>query len=292
MRKNDKVLILGALGNLGSQLTRIFGNEYRLVCWDREDVNILDYATLEEKIDAIKPNIIINTVAYNAVDRCEEDEAEFKLARKLNAEAVGVLADIALRLDAVLVQYVSDYVFAGNKVDGYKESDKTRAISKYGETKVLCEQEIAKRVDFGLKYYLIRTSKLFGPAGASEGAKPSFFDTMLRLSAEKDNFDVVDEEQSCFTYTTDLARATMQLIESRKKYGIYHLVNEGASTWYEATVELFKLAGKNNIKVNAVTSDKYPRAAKRPKYSVLLNTKIHKMRDYREALKEYLEIIS
>lgn len=291
MRKNDKVLILGALGNLGNQIVRIFGNEYRLICWDREDVDVLDYKLLEEKIDEIKPNIIINTVAYNAVDKCEEDDTEFGIAKKLNGEVVGVLADIALRLDAIFVHYVSDYVFPGDKQDGYFESDVTRAISRYGESKIMGEKEISKRVDLGLKYYLIRTSKLFGLSGASEASKPSFFDIMLRLGKERDSLDVVDEECSCFTYTTDLSIATKELIEAKKKYGIYHIVNEGACTWYEAVLELFKIA-RIQTKVNPVGSDKFPRPAKRPKFSILKNTKIHKMRDYREALREYLDIAS
>lgn len=288
MRKNDKILVLGALGNLGNQIVRIFGNEYRMVCWDREDVNVLDYELLEEKIDEIQPNIIINTVAYNDVDKCEVEESEYRLAKKLNGEVVGVLADIALRMDSILIHYVSDYVFPGDKIDGYKESNNTKAINKYGETKIAGEQEIYRRVDLGLKYYLIRTSKLFGPAGASPMSKPSFFDIMLKLGKEKDSLDIVDEEKSCFTYTTDLARATKQLIDAKKKYGIYHLVNEGPCTWYEAVLELFKLSNIQ-IKVNPVTSEKFPRPAKRPKYSILINTKIHKMRDYKEALKEYLE---
>jgi dTDP-4-dehydrorhamnose reductase len=289
MRKNDKVLILGSLGNLGNQIVRIFGNEYRLVCWDREDVDVLDYELLEEKIEEIKPNIIINTVAYNAVDKCEEDDVEFKKAQKLNGDVAGVLADITLRLDAILVHYVSDYVFDGKKQEGYIENDATCAISKYGETKIMGETEILKRKDLGLKYYLVRTSKLFGPKGSSEESKPSFFDIMLKIGKEKERLDVVDEEMSCFTYTTDLAIATKELVEAKKKYGIYHLVNEGACTWYEAVLVLFKLANIKT-KVSPVNSDKFPRPAKRPKFSVLKNTKIHKMRDYKEALREYLDI--
>ena len=284
----SKVLILGAKGNLGSQLARTLGNDHQLVLWDRDEIDITEQEELKEKIIEHKPDIIINTVAYNAVDKCEEDEG-YNMAIKLNRDAVGALADIALELGSVLVQYVSDYVFPGDSKDGYKEDALTKAINKYGKTKVMTEDEIKERVNQGLKYYLIRTSKLFGPQGESELAKPSFFDTMLKLSKEKDELKVVDEEMSCFTYTPDLAKATKELFEEKKEFGIYHIINEGPCTWHEATVELFKIA-KKNTKVIPVSSDEFPRPAKRPKYSVLINTKLPKLRNYKDALKEYLTL--
>ena len=149
------------------------------------------------------------------------------------------------------------------------------------------ENEILKYRDQGLKYYKIRTSKLFGPQGTSEVSKPSFFDIMLKLSKERSELDVVDEEVSCFTYTPDLARTTRDLVDDRKEYGIYHVVNSGPCTWHEAAKELFNIA-EIDIIVNAVSSDKFPRPAKRPKHSILLNTKLDPLRDWREALKEYL----
>jgi len=140
----------------------------------------------------------------------------------------------------------------------------------------------------GLKWYLIRTSKLFGPKGESELAKPSFFDIMLELSKTKKQLEAVDEELSCFTYTPDLARATKELYESDRGYGIYHLTNSGRATWHEAAVELFKIA-KIDVTVAPLSGAKLKRPAKRPKYSVLLNTKLPALRDYREALTEYLK---
>ena len=289
MGQEDKILILGARGNLGGQLMRVFGNEYRLICWDKDDVDVTNFANLKEKVKEHKPNIIINTVACNAVDKCEENDKEYELAKLLNGATVGYLADIALKLDAILIHFVSDYVFGGDKKEGYREEDRPNPINKYGQTKLDGENEILKLKNRGLKHYLIRTSKLFGPKGASELAKPSFFDMMLKLANEKDELDVVNEEMSCFTYTYDLAKAVKELIENKKPYGIYHIVNSGPCTWFDAAVELFNIAGID-IKVNPVSSDKFPRPAKRPKYSVLLNTKLKPLRDYKEALKEYLNL--
>lgn len=281
-----KVLIIGARGNLGGQLAKVFSQNHEVFGWDREDLDVTDKDQVLEKIRSLNPEIIINTASFNAVDECE-NEGGFAVAKKINGEAVGYLAKIALEINSILVHYSTDYVFAGDKKGGYMEIDKPAPISKYGESKLLGEKRIKKYAEQGLKYYLIRTSKLFGPKGESTVAKPSFFDIMLKLAKEKDSLEVVDEEVSCFTYTPDLAQATRELIESKKEFGIYHLINEGAVTWYEAVLELFRITN-TSIKVDPVTSDKFPRKALRPKHSVLVNTKLNKLRNFKEALEEYL----
>lgn len=285
-----EVLILGAKGNLGSQLAKIFSadKDYKVIAWDKEEIDITDKELVFKKIHELKPGIIINAAAYNAVDKCEESEAEFELAKKINAEAVGYLVEACLETGAVLVHYSSDYVFAGDRKEGYKEDDEPKPINKYGETKLAGEEELIKKSGQGLKYYLIRTSKLFGPKAESELAKPSFFDLMLDLAKKKKELDAVNEEVSGFTYTPDLARATKKLVESEKGYGVYHLTNVGRATWYEAAMELFKILGKK-IKINPVKGDKFPRPAKRPAYSVLINTKFEMQRDWKDALREYLK---
>lgn len=286
-----KILILGAKGNLGQQLAQVFKNNYEVSAWDRKELDITDKESVLRKIKSVKPRMIINAAAYNAVDKCEADENEFDLAKKINGEAVGYLAQAALENNAVLVHYSSDYVFNGENENGYREDDEPNPISKYGETKLMGERAVVDAGKQGLKYYLIRASKLFGPQAISKASKPSFFDIMLKLAESKNEIDVVDEEVSCFTYTPDLAAATKDLIESKNPYGICHITNSGSCTWYKAAKELFKLAGIN-IKVNAVAGDKFPRPAKRPKYSVLLNTKLDNLRDYKEALSEYLKVES
>jgi len=282
-----KILIIGAKGNLGRQLVKVFENNYEALAWDREELDITDKESVLKKVKNARPDIIINTAAYNAVDKCAADAGEFDLAQKINGGAVGYLAEAALENDAVLVHYSSDYVFNGENEDGYKEDDEPSPISKYGETKLMGERAILDAGKQGLKYYLIRTSKLFGPPAESEASKPSFFDTMLKLAESKNELNAVDEEMSCFTYTPDLAAATKDLIENIKLYGIYHITNSSPCTWYEAAKELFNIAGVN-IKVNPVGADKFPRPAKRPKFSVLLNTKLNNLRDYKEALREYI----
>ena len=285
-----KILILGAKGSLGNQLVRVFGDQkkFEVIPWDKEEIDITDQGLLTKKITEIKPVIIINAAAFNAVDKCEEEEGS-KLAMKINGQAPGFLAQAALTVGAILIHYSSDYVFNGKKRQGYTEEAEPKPISKYGESKLAGEQEIIRLSGRGLKWYLIRTQKLFGPQGASELAKPSFFDTMLKLSETKDAFDLVNEELGCFTYTPDLAEATKKLIDENRGFGIYHIINPGPATWYTAGRELFALAGKK-VKLTPVPASKFPRPAKRPKYSILINTKLEPMRPWKSALEKYLKI--
>jgi len=282
------ILILGGRGNLGTQLTKVFEPDFETVSWDREDLDVLNFSLLTEKINELKPGLIINTVAYNAVDKCE-DKNELEIAYKLNAELPGVLAELSRRINAVLIHYSSDYVFNGNEdKKEFIESDTPNPINKYGESKAAGEREIFKQAEKGLEYYLIRTSKLFGPRGASPSAKPSFFDIMLNLAQNKKDITVVNEELSCFTYTPDLAEATKRIWEIEAPFGIYHLVNESPCNWYEGAQTLFSLM-KMDVPIRAVRSENLLRAARRPKFSVLKNLKIKKLRNWQDALREYLK---
>ena len=281
------ILILGGQGNLGSQLLNFFSDDYKTIAWDRGDFDVLDFKLLREKILELKPRLIINTIAFNAVDLCESKEG-FAKALKLNSELPGILADITLNINAVLIHYSSDYVFNGTEdKQFFLESETPNPINKYGESKFAGELELKKWALKGLNYYLIRTSKLFGPAGISETAKPSFFDVMLSLARKGGELAVVKEEFSCFTYTPDLAQATKRLWELKVPFGEFHLVNEGPCTWYEAVKEFFSLQ-KLSVKIRAVRSEDLLREARRPKFSVLKNTKVKKLRSFNQALAEYV----
>ncbi len=282
-----KTLILGAKGNLGQQLVKVFSPDDEVIAWDRGEIDITDRELILKKISDIKPELVINAAAYNAVDKCETEDEEYELAKKINIDGPKFLAEACLKAGATLVHYSTDYVFDGAKKRGYAEADEPKPINRYGKTKFHGERKILELSGKGLKWYLIRTSKLFGPKGESEMAKPSFFDMMLELSRQKQNLEVINGEVSCFTYTPDLAKATKELVDKNSGYGIYHIINSGACTWYGAALELFKLAGID-MAVKPITGDQLARPAKRPKYSVLLNTKLPPMRDYREALREYL----
>ena len=141
----------------------------------------------------------------------------------------------------------------------------------------------------GGKFYLMRLSRLFGKAGNGENAKKSFVDMILNLAKEKEALEIIDEELSSPTYAPDLAKLTKKIVANKMPYGIYHGANGGSCTWYEFAKEALKL--KNiSCKLIPVPASQFPRPAARPKYSILLNTKLSPARSWREALKEYLEI--
>lgn len=286
-----KILIFGGRGNLGTQLLSCLKDEHEVIALDREELDVLDWPLLATKVRELKPEVIINAVAYNAVDKCE-DPAEYPLVLKLNAELPGVLADLAQEQKTILIHYSTDYVFSGTEEkQSFSESETPNPINKYGESKFQGEREVLKRGAGGLGFYLIRTSKLFGPKGESPQAKPSFFDIMLNLSQNKDELTVVNEELSCFTYTVDLAAATKRLLEADASFGIYHIVNEGPVTWYAAAQILFRLK-KLPVSLKAIRSENLLRAARRPKFSVLQNTRTKHLRNWQEALKDYLHNLS
>jgi len=310
VKQKNKVLIIGSNGMLGQELVNIYkkDSDYAVVTWDRDDIDITVEKEVKEKIGELKPNIIINATGYNAVDKCEEDKVEYELAKNLNGKAPGYLAKIASKINAMLVNYSSDYVFDGQPdipepegcshrcsscslhedfvpQIGFDEEAQTHPISNYGKSKVLGEKAVQK---YGHQYYIIRLSWLFGKPGASKESKQSFFSMMLELGKRHKEVKGVDDETSCFTYAPDLARKTKEIIESNKAFGIYHVTNGDPCTWYEGVLELYKQA-KLKTKVIPVMGSEFPRPAKRPYYSVLINTKLNPMRSYKDALKEYLK---
>jgi dTDP-4-dehydrorhamnose reductase len=281
------ILILGASGNLGTQLKLVYKEE-ETIAWDRSDFDFLDFKTLKQKLETLSPSLIINAAAYNAVDKCEEDKKETALAWQLNRDLPAVLADYCLEKSIPLLHYSTDYVFGGDGrlSSAYTEISRPQPLNVYGQTKLGGEQEIARRALKGLRYYIVRTSKLFGPKGENPYAKASFFDLMLGLTEKQKELRVVDGEISCFTYTPDLAAASKLLLDDQSARGVYHLVNSGPVTWYEALKYFFEIA-QIKTEIKAILSEKWPRPAARPNYSVLDNTRRPKLRSWQEALLEY-----
>lgn len=276
-----KVLITGGKGMLGQDLVRVFSQGHEVLAWDSDDIDITDFENSKSQITNSKPDLLINSAAYNDVDRAE---SEPEMANQVNGWAVGNLAKVCTELDIPLVHFSTDYVFDGQNRQGYREDDKPNPQSAYGHSKFLGEQELMNNTD---KFYLIRLSKLFGRKAGSPGAKKSFVELMLSLAREKDEIDVVDEEHSCPTYSSDLAMLTEVLTRERRPFGIYHGTNSGPATWYEFAKEIFKITGID-VKLNPVPASFFPRLAKRPKYGILLNTKLPPQRPWQEALKEFL----
>lgn len=297
---------------LGQELVRVFRRDknYAVTTWDKKELDITNQKQVNKKISELKPDIIINAAAYNAVDKAENPK-EFIIAKKINGLAPGYLVKAAKKIGAIFVHYSTDYVFDGQpEINlepagcthvcatcslhknftpqiGYTEEAKPKPISSYGKSKLLGEKEIKKVKG---KNYIIRLSKLFGRPGKGEGAKRSFFEIMLETGRKNKEVRVINEETSCFTYAPDLAKKTKEIIEANKTFGIYHVTNSDPCTWYEAVLELYKQAGLKT-KIISVDSSAFSRPAKRPYISTLINTKLNPLRSYKEALKEYLKKI-
>jgi dTDP-4-dehydrorhamnose reductase len=305
-----KVLIIGAKGMLGQELVKIFKSDkdYKVVAWDREDIDIAKEKEVAKKIAFTKADIIINAAAYNAVDKCEESKKEFELAKKVNGLAPGYLAAAAKKTKAILIHYSTDYVFNGEPEIpepkgcshscstcslhqgfvpqiGFDETAAPKPVNNYGKSKLLGEKAVAKNMK---NFYLIRTSWIFGAPAVSQNAKRSFFDVMAELGRKNKEVKAVDDEAGCFTYAPDLAKKTKEIVTAEKPFGIYHVTNDEVATWYEACQELYKKA-KIKTKIVPVEGAEFSRPAKRPPYSVLLNTKLNPLRSWKEALKEYLK---
>jgi dTDP-4-dehydrorhamnose reductase len=283
-----KILILGAKGMLGSDICFIF-RKFKPICYDKEELDITNQKEVERKIRKIKPQVVINCAAYTDVEKAEK---EFSLAKKINAEAIKNLVKICAEIDAILIHYSTDYVFDGKKKAGYKENDLPKnPVNKYGISKLLGEKEILNfRSKFkNLKFYLIRTSWLFGSKTEPKNHK-NFVLKILKLAEEKKEIKVVNDQFGKPTYTFDLAKATKKLLEENRAYGIYHLTNEGVTSWYKFAKEIIKLA-KLKVKVVPCKSFEYKTLAKRPKYGILINSKLKKLRSWKKALKDYLKSI-
>ncbi len=273
------ILILGSQGLLGGEFKRTFS---RALGWDRKEIDISEAESLENKILALgqKPAAIINCAAYNNVDGAEKEKDKAFL---INATAVGNLAKVCGKLDILLVHFSTNYVFDGEKGE-YAEIDQPNPISVYGQSKYEGEKLLEANC---LRYYLIRTSVLFGQEAESPYAKKSFIEVMLGLSEKTATIKAVNDETNSLTYAADLAKAVEDLIVKKFSYGIYHIINSGQASWYDFAREIFSISGKK-INLVPVKSTEFLRQAKRPKKAVLLNTKLPPLRSWQEALKEYL----
>jgi len=279
-----KVLILGYKGMLGRELVDAFADsnnnsrseDYDLVLWDRNQINISNRESVIKNIGDLKPDIVINAAAYTDVDNAEYNK---DLVYKVNGCAVGFLAHICKQIDALFVHFSTDYVFRGNNHLGYKESHPpVDADTVYGKSKALGEKMI---LDTSKKYYLIRLSWMFGKYGKN------FVEKMLQLASERKEIKVVNDQFGNPTYAKDLAAAVRKLIESKENHGVYHITNSGHCSWYDFALKIFKFSGLE-VNVKPVRSEEFPSAAKRPTYSMLINTKLPAMRSWQDALISYL----
>ncbi len=277
-----KILITGSNGMLGHDLIEVLKDNHELILTNSKTLDITDKEHTIDFICDAKPDIVINSAAYTDVDGCEENQ---DLAYAVNGEGVGNLALACKEVDCPLVHVSTDYVFNGKNDRPWVEDDEIGPISVYGKSKLKGEEYIQDILD---KYFIVRTAWLYGINGRN------FPKTMLELAKNHSEITVVYDEVGTPTYTPDLAYGISQLIET-DFYGIYHLTNSGSCSWCEFAKTIFEVAQKD-VKVIPVTASEFARPAPRPSYSVLNNKNwvdngFEPLRSYKDAIKEYVELI-
>ena len=258
------ILITGANGQLGNEMQMLSeeNSEYTYFFTDVAELDICNKQAVMDFVRTNDINVIVNCAAYTAVDKAEEN---VELCTKLNADAVGYLAEAAEANQSEFIQVSTDYVFDGTAHVPYQETDPTCPNSAYGNTKLAGEQNALTLCSRAM---VIRTAWLYSTFGNN------FVKTMIRLGKERDSIGVIFDQIGTPTYARDLARVIFTAIRQGVVPGVYHFSNEGVCSWYDFTKAIHRLAGITDCKVNPLHTEEYPTPAKRPHYSVLDKTKI------------------
>jgi dTDP-4-dehydrorhamnose reductase len=254
-----RFVVVGATGQLGSDLVRTFDRPGELIPLGSRDLDVLDAARVRSTLADLQPTVVINATAYNFVDRAEEERSR---AFALNAEAVGSLAATCHALGGVFVHFSTDYVFDGHKRTPYVETDAPAPLSAYGESKLAGERLALERCE---RTVIFRVSGLFGIAGTS--GKGNFVETMLRLAREGKPLRVVADQVLGPSYTLDLARKVWAVLP-KATHSLYHLTSGGQTSWYDFARRALELAGVT-ADITPVTAAEFGARAGRPAYSVL-----------------------
>lgn len=266
-----KILLLGKNGQVGWELQRSLSLLGELVALGRDEGDLTDLPGLVAMIQQLKPHVIVNAAAYTAVDKAETD---FELAHLVNAKAIGVLAEEAVQLDALLVHYSTDYVFDGSGEQFWLESDQANPLSVYGVSKLMGEQLIQRA---GCKHLILRTSWVYAARGSN------FIKTILRLAQEKQTLQIVNDQVGAPTGAELLADVTAYCVQDMQRYpersGVYHCVPNGLTTWYEYACFVIEQARQLGIPLQVQTvlpiaTSQYPLPAARPLNSRLATKKL------------------
>jgi len=271
-----KILLFGKKGQVGWELHRSLQPLGEIIALGRKEADFSNPESLRDIVREIEPDVIVNAAAYTAVDKAEE---EVELAMTINEMSPGVLAEEALKLNALLVHYSTDYVFDGSKNEPYSETDTPNPINVYGRTKLAGELAI---LSSGCDYLIFRTSWVYASRGQN------FLLTMLRLVQEREELSVVADQIGAPTSARLIADVTVLCVQQAFKEklvgvfssDIYHMTNSGYTSWYGFTKEIANIANKSmNLRltladVKEIPTSDYPTPARRPMNSQLALTKL------------------
>lgn len=274
-----KILIIGKTGQVGWELQRLLQPLGQLHTLDYPQIDLTQPDIIRRKIRELKPNIIVNAAAYTAVDKAETEK---ELAFQINAAAPLILAEEAKKLDAYLVHYSTDYVFDGASQTPYKEHDAPNPLGVYGLSKLEGERGIAS---VGHPALILRTSWVYGQRGNN------FLLTMLKLGSKNKQLRVVADQIGAPTWSRMVAHGTALLLNkayAERVDGVYHMTSSGQTSWHAFATAIFRLY-EMDVQVHPIPTEEYPTPAKRPKSSLLDQTKLLrdfslKMPDWRESL--------
>lgn len=278
-----KVFVTGVKGQLGYDVMNELEKQgLEGIGVDIDEMDITDADQVNKVIKEAAPDAVIHCAAYTAVDAAEDNE---EICRKVNAQGTENIAKVCEELDIKMMYISTDYVFNGQGERPWEPDDEREPLNVYGQTKYEGELAIEEHVK---KFFTVRIAWVFGVNGKN------FIKTMLNLGKTHDHLTVVNDQTGSPTYTYDLARLLVDMIQT-DKYGRYHATNEGLCTWYEFACEIFKQAGMN-VSVAPVSSDEYPAKAKRPSNSRMDKSKLtangfQPLPTWQDALSRYLKEI-
>jgi dTDP-4-dehydrorhamnose reductase len=280
-----KLVIIGANGQLGTDLQEVLSSEHKVIGLNHSDIEITDAHSVKKVLSSLKPDLVLNTAAYHIVPDAEKFPDR---AFHINGTGTLHLANVCQDLNIRLVHYSTDYVFDGKKQKPYTEDDCPNPLNVYANTKLSGEYFALNYSD---KSYVIRVSGIYGkvPCRAKRG---NFITTMLKLAKEKPEVRVVSDEILTPTPTVDIAKNTAALIKT-EAFGLYHMSCEGEVSWYEFARVIWETLQLETPLYPASVKD-FPLVVKRPFYSVLENRNlnslgINEMPDWKEALRNFLE---
>ena len=257
-----RVLVTGAKGQLGTDLMdELAKRGIEGIGVDVEEMDITDRDACMRVISEAKADAVIHCAAYTAVDAAED---HVDLCRRINGEGTRNVALACRETGAKLMYISSDYVFDGTGTRPWEPDDERHPLNVYGQTKYEGELAVEELTE---KFFIVRIAWVFGVAGKN------FIKTMLRLGEERGAVSVVDDQVGSPTYTYDLARLLVDMIQT-DRYGRYHATNEGLCSWYEFAKEIFRQAGMDQVQVTPVTSDQFPAKATRPSNSRMSKEKL------------------
>ena len=265
-----RILLLGSSGQIGWELARTLAPLGAIATPPRRDLDLADADAIRSAIRAAAPDLIVNAAAYTAVDKAESDEV---LAKAINGTAPGVIAEEAKRRAIPLVHFSTDYVFAGDSAQPYRECDAVAPINAYGRGKLAGEEAIRQS---GAVHLILRTSWIYALRGGN------FLLTIAKLARQRDELRVVDDQTGSPTWARLVAEAVAQILAATgatrgwqplaERGGLYHLTASGRCSWFD-----FATAIRAHLDADAgpiarivpIGSDQYPTAARRPSFSVL-----------------------